>query len=62
VCRIGFSLVRPAAGHAEPGCEEALFTANRILIAGLLAGGPASKLRDKLRPGDWLRSIDGQQV
>ena len=32
------------------------------MIAGLLQGGPASKLRDKLRPGDWLRSIDGQQV
>ncbi len=32
------------------------------MIAGLVAGGPASKLRDKLRPGDWLRSIDGQQV
>jgi hypothetical protein len=49
-------------GHAEPANEDTPFTASRVVIAGLRPGGPASKLSDKLRPGDWLRSIDGQQV
>ena len=34
----------------------------RVIIAGFLTDGPAIKLQDKLRVGDWIRSIDGHQV
>ena len=33
-----------------------------MIIAGFLTDGPAIKLQDKLRVGDWIRSIDGHQV
>ena len=49
-------------GRSEQPTEDAPFTANRIIIAGFLTDGPAIKHHDKLRIGDWLRTIDGQQV
>ena len=33
-----------------------------MIIAGFLTDGPAIKQQDKLRIGDWIRSIDGHQV
>ena len=49
-------------GRNEQPPEDAPFTANRVIIAGFLTDGPAIKQHDKLKIGDWLRSIDGQQV
>ena len=49
-------------GHNEQPPEDAPFTANRVIIAGFLTDGPAIKQQDKLRVGDWIRSIDGHQV
>jgi len=49
-------------GHNEQPPEDAPFTANRVIIAGFLTDGPAIKQQDKLRIGDWIRSIDGHQV
>ena len=37
-------------------------TSLRVIIAGFLTDGPAIKQQDKLRVGDWIRSIDGHQV
>ena len=49
-------------GHNEQPSEDAPFTANRVIIAGFLTDGPAIKHVDKLKVGDWIRSIDGHQV
>jgi len=47
----------------ESGEEDSPYSANRLIIAGFLPGSPALKLAaDKLRPADWIRSIDGHQV
>lgn len=49
-------------GRSEQPTEDAPFTANRVIIAGFITDGPAIKQHDKLKIGDWLRTIDGQQV
>ena len=49
-------------GHNEQPSEDAPFTANRVIIAGFLTDGPAIKHTDKIKVGDWIRSIDGHQV
>ena len=50
------------SGRSEQPTEDAPFTANRVIIAGFITDGPAIKQHDKLKIGDWLRTIDGQQV
>ena len=42
--------------------EETPYSSTRLIIAGFRPGAPAIKLFDKLRIGDWIRSIDGLQV
>ena len=44
-------------GQGATPAQDAPFTANRVLIAGLRTDGPAIKQADKLKLGDWLRSI-----
>ena len=41
---------------------EAPYSLNRLVISGFIPGGPAAKLKNTLKIGDWIRSIDGQQV
>ena len=58
----GRALHRKQVLYCTVYCAVLYITIHRVIIAGFLTDGPAIKLQDKLRIGDWIRSIDGHQV
>ena len=50
------------SGDIETMNDSTPYSSSRLIIAGFKPGAPAIKLIDKLRLGDWIRSIDGLQV
>ena len=47
--------------HKDGSAEETQYL-NSVIVAGYLTEGPAIKISDKLRVGDVIRLVDGQQV
>ena len=41
----------------EPGYRD-----TRVIIRAIVDKSPAYSMRERLRVGDWIRSVDGQQV
>ena len=56
------TIITKYLGSKDTSNDDTGYRDTRVIIRGVLDQSPAHKQADRLRVGDWIRSVDGQQV